>query len=124
MVFIYCTPTFLLCLDYVSIGPRFSNIVLQALLVLLRKQPPAVSHSLPPSLLFFSPSLPPSSQRHRLLILGTTSLPDRTLESLGIENAFSSSVSVQPVTQGSEVLEILKVNYSSVHCNDVVFVSK
>lgn len=58
MAFIYCTPTFLLCLDYVSIGPRFSNIVLQALLVLLRKQPPAVSHSLPPSLPLLS--LPPS----------------------------------------------------------------
>ena len=29
--------------DYVSIGPRFSNQVLQALLVLLRKLPPTVS---------------------------------------------------------------------------------
>lgn len=41
-------------LDYVPIGPRFSNLVLQALLVLLKKPPPkvrthvctAVTHSL------------------------------------------------------------------------------
>lgn len=30
-------------LDYVPIGPRFSNLVLQALLVLLKKAPPKVS---------------------------------------------------------------------------------
>ncbi len=30
-------------LDYVPIGPRFSNLVLQALLVLLKKLPPPVS---------------------------------------------------------------------------------
>ena len=29
-------------LDYVPIGPRFSNLVLQALLVLLKKTPPLV----------------------------------------------------------------------------------
>ena len=29
-------------LDYVPIGPRFSNLVLQALLVLLKKLPPPV----------------------------------------------------------------------------------
>ena len=33
---------YIVILDYVSIGPRFSNLVLQALLVLLRKQPPTV----------------------------------------------------------------------------------
>ena len=31
-----------LCTDYVAIGPRFSNSVLQAILVLLRKIPPVV----------------------------------------------------------------------------------
>ena len=31
-------------LDYIPIGPRFSNLVLQALLVLLRKLPPVVSY--------------------------------------------------------------------------------
>jgi vesicle-fusing ATPase len=74
-------------LDYVSIGPRFSNVVLQALIVLLRKQPPA---------------------RHRLLILGTTSLSNDTIKSLGIENAFNSSVNVPSVTKGTEVIKILQ----------------
>ncbi len=30
-------------LEYVAIGPRFSNAVLQVLLILLKKQPPKVS---------------------------------------------------------------------------------
>lgn len=33
-------------LDYVPIGPRFSNLVLQALLVLLKKPPPKVGQRL------------------------------------------------------------------------------
>lgn len=33
-------------LDYVPIGPRFSNLVLQALLVLLKKAPPKVGERL------------------------------------------------------------------------------
>ena len=32
----------ILSTDYVAIGPRFSNLVLQALLVLLRKIPPVI----------------------------------------------------------------------------------
>lgn len=35
-------------LDYVPIGPRFSNLVLQALLVLLKKPPPKVRVLLQP----------------------------------------------------------------------------
>lgn len=35
-------------LDYVPIGPRFSNLVLQALLVLLKKPPPKVRILLQP----------------------------------------------------------------------------
>lgn len=33
--------------DYVPIGPRFSNLVLQALLVLLKKTPPKVLLNFP-----------------------------------------------------------------------------
>jgi vesicle-fusing ATPase len=33
-------------IDWVPIGPRFSNAVLQVLMVLLRKQPPKVSHEI------------------------------------------------------------------------------
>lgn len=38
-------------LDYVPIGPRFSNLVLQALLVLLKKAPPKVRVHLQPGAL-------------------------------------------------------------------------
>ena len=38
-LFFFCSSSFL-CEDYVSIGPRFSNMVLQTLLILLRKIPP------------------------------------------------------------------------------------
>lgn len=37
---------YIFCTDYVAIGPRFSNLVLQALLVLLRKIPPVVVSSI------------------------------------------------------------------------------
>ena len=37
---------FIFFTDYVAIGPRFSNLVLQALLVLLRKIPPVVVSSI------------------------------------------------------------------------------
>ncbi len=41
-------------LDFVAIGPRFSNTLLQTLLVLLKKPPP---------------------EGHRVLVVGTTSQP-------------------------------------------------
>ena len=60
-------------IDYVPIGPRFSNTVLQTLLVLLKKIPP--------------------DEDRRLMVIGTTSVP-RNLEDLGITESFSVS---QPV---------------------------
>ncbi|CAL8461921.1 g1452 [Coccomyxa elongata] len=49
-------------LEYVAIGPRFSNAILQTLLVLLKKQPP---------------------KGRRLLVVGTTSAP-AVMEDMGI----------------------------------------
>lgn len=74
-------------LDYVNIGPRFSNLVLQALLVLLRKQPPT---------------------KQRLLIIATTSLTDDVIMQLGIEDAFNFSVYVPILTEGSQVIAVLE----------------
>merc|ERR1712014_216008 len=48
-------------MDFVCIGPRFSNIILQALFALLKKQPPKTGH--------------------RLLVIGTTSNPNFLEES-------------------------------------------
>ena len=54
-------------IEWVPIGPRFSNPVLQALMVLLTKQPPAVSSfpaSLPHPKLTLLPAPPSSDPRH------------------------------------------------------------
>ncbi|KAI7898973.1 P-loop containing nucleoside triphosphate hydrolase protein [Cokeromyces recurvatus] len=63
-------------LDYVPIGPRFSNAVLQALLVLLKKKPP---------------------KDRRLLILATTSQHD-ILEQMGMTSEFSAEIYVPTIT--------------------------
>ncbi|CAB1312015.1 unnamed protein product [Coregonus sp. 'balchen'] len=75
-------------LDYVPIGPRFSNMVLQALLVLLKKPPPKVRFDTLPymiwyrmlwlalSLIFISITCFPPTQGRKLLIIGTTSRKD------------------------------------------------
>ncbi|KAJ3053761.1 transport between ER and Golgi ATPase protein [Rhizophlyctis rosea] len=62
-------------LDYVAVGPRFSNNVLQTLLVLLKKVP---------------------QKNHRLLILGTTS-SRRVLEEMELTDAFNEEIYVRNV---------------------------
>ncbi|KAI9100516.1 P-loop containing nucleoside triphosphate hydrolase protein [Phlyctochytrium arcticum] len=77
-------------LDWVAIGPRFSNIVLQTLLVLLTKVPP---------------------KGHRLLILATTS-QRHVLQQMDLSEVFNASVYVPNITDLSSidvVLQELKV---------------
>lgn len=75
-------------IDYVAIGPRFSNTVLQTLLVLLKKVPP--------------------DEGRRLLVIGTTSCP-HLLEDLGLVQAFSVSQSIPLLDDPSQVVEALRV---------------
>lgn len=74
-------------IDYVSIGPRFSNTVLQTLLVLLKKPPP--------------------TEGRKLFCIGTTSVP-HVLEDLGLSQAFSVSQSVNELQEASEIAEVLQ----------------
>ncbi|NWS21014.1 NSF ATPase, partial [Pachyramphus minor] len=74
-------------LDYVPIGPRFSNLVLQALLVLLKKAPP---------------------QGRKLLIIGTTSRKD-VLQEMEMLNAFSTTIHVPNIATGEELMEALEL---------------
>ncbi|KAJ3258617.1 transport between ER and Golgi ATPase protein [Chytriomyces hyalinus] len=69
-------------LDWVPIGPRFSNAVLQTLLVLLKKQPP---------------------KGHRLLILATTTHRD-VLQQMDLQEAFNSDIYV-PSIQNIRAIE-------------------
>lgn len=72
--------------DWVPIGPRFSNAVLQALMVLLRKQPP---------------------KGRRLLILATTT-ERSVLSSLDLFNSFDADIAVPNVNTHQELAPILR----------------
>ena len=72
-------------IEYIRVGPRFSNVILQALLVLLKKPPP---------------------DDRRLLVLATTSVPE-LLEDLSLTQTFSLRQRVPTLEPGSE--EIVKV---------------
>lgn len=72
-------------LEYVAIGPRFSNLVLQVLLVLVKKQPPA---------------------GRKLLVIGTSSSGE-VLESMGLSSAFNVQLHV-PALRPEEVARVLR----------------
>ena len=75
-------------IDYVAIGPRFSNVVLQTLLVLLKKVPP--------------------DHGRRLLIIGTTSCP-HLLQDLGLVQAFGVNQSTSLLEDPLQIAEVLRV---------------
>lgn len=72
-------------LDWVAIGPRFSNAVLQTLFVFLKKVPP---------------------KNHKLLIIGTTSQRD-VLRQMDMLDAFDSSIGVPNITDVSILYRVL-----------------
>jgi len=74
-------------IEYIHVGPRFSNSVLQALLVLIKK-------------------LPPNKDR-RLLVIGTTSMGS-TLRELGIVDAFNTKITLPMLTKAEEVKKVLE----------------
>jgi vesicle-fusing ATPase len=75
-------------IEYVPIGPRFSNTVLQTLLVLLKKIPP--------------------DEGRRLMIIGTSSCP-HLLEDLGLVQAFGVTLSIPLLEEPSQVVEVLRM---------------
>jgi len=72
-------------LEYVPIGPRFSNLILQTLLVLLKKIP---------------------QEGRRLFILGTTSIPQE-LEALGIVDSFAIKKEVPHLSNSQDIKNVL-----------------
>eukprot|EP01128_Nolandella_sp_AFSM9_P005106 TRINITY_DN2423_c0_g1_i2.p2 TRINITY_DN2423_c0_g1~~TRINITY_DN2423_c0_g1_i2.p2 ORF type:complete len:548 (+),score=140.96 TRINITY_DN2423_c0_g1_i2:1664-3307(+) len=72
-------------LDYVPIGPRFSNSILQCLLILLRKRPPP---------------------GHKLVILATTSAPG-VLKDMNLLSAINSVLHVPSLTEPEHVVSAL-----------------
>lgn len=72
-------------LEYVAIGPRFSNAILQTLLVLLKKQPP---------------------KGRKLLVIGTTSVP-AVMEDMEVSTTFNVVLHV-PKLKEVEITAVLK----------------
>ncbi|EGD76359.1 vesicle-fusing ATPase [Salpingoeca rosetta] len=72
-------------LDYSAMGNRFSNVILQALLVLFKKAPP---------------------KGHKLFLIGTTSKRS-VLDLMGITEAFSQIIQVEQLTEGSQVMKVI-----------------
>eukprot|EP00916_Digyalum_oweni_P014017 GHVL01022896.1.p1 GENE.GHVL01022896.1~~GHVL01022896.1.p1 ORF type:complete len:748 (-),score=90.75 GHVL01022896.1:349-2592(-) len=88
----YKSPTSLILLDsierlleYTPIGPRFSNVVLQALLVLVKRLP---------------------KKARRIFIIGTTSEPE-FLEDAGLSSAFQVNLDVPLLSSPSEIKTVL-----------------
>ena len=75
-------------IEYIRIGPRFSNLLLQTLLVYIKKLPP--------------------KKGKKMLIIGTTSCAS-DLEELGIVQAFDRKIHVPNLTK-NEIANVLK-NY-------------
>ena len=74
-------------IDYSPIGPRFSNTVVQTLLVLLKK--------------------PPASSEKRLLVIGTTSVASH-LEDLQLVQGFNVTLNVPQLTGMEEIKTVLR----------------
>lgn len=88
-------------LDYVPIGPRFSNLVLQALLVLLKKPPP---------------------KGRKLMIIGTTSRKD-VLQEMEMLDAFSTTIHIPNISSGEELMKAL-VELESFGDRELVSIAK
>jgi vesicle-fusing ATPase len=74
-------------LEWVSIGPRFSNVVLQTLLVLLKQQPP---------------------KGHKLLVIATTSMKN-VLQEMDMIDCFNSTMYVPHITTLDQIDMVLLV---------------
>ncbi|CAI7734772.1 unnamed protein product, partial [Closterium sp. NIES-54] len=64
--------------EYVSIGPRFSNLVLQSLLVLVKRLPP---------------------EGHKLYVIATTSLPEALQEAMHLSSSFNTVLTVPTLSR-------------------------
>ncbi|CAI5531228.1 unnamed protein product, partial [Closterium sp. Naga37s-1] len=64
--------------EYVSIGPRFSNLVLQSLLVLVKRLPP---------------------EGHKLYVIATTSLPEALQQAMHLSSSFNTVLTVPTLSR-------------------------
>jgi vesicle-fusing ATPase len=79
-------------IDYTRLGPRFSNQVLQTLLILIRKPPP--------------------KKGRRLFIVGTTSIPE-LIQPLDLVGVFNMVLHVPQVKAQEEVYRVVKASVAA-----------
>ncbi|XP_003374176.1 putative ATPase, AAA family, partial [Trichinella spiralis] len=89
-------------IDFGRIGPRYSNLVLQALLVLVKRSPPKVCIC---RFCFAFVIIPYLLQNRKLLILATSS-QRAVMEELDMLPAFGNVLHVSPVSTGDEVYRV------------------
>lgn len=73
-------------IEFIHIGPRFSNVILQALLVLIKKCPPNLNR--------------------KLMIIGTTSMKS-VMQEMDLVDCFNTCLSVPSIQDEDEVREVL-----------------
>jgi vesicle-fusing ATPase len=78
-------------IDYTPVGPRFSNQVLQTLLILINQKPNIIGH--------------------HLFIIGTTSLC-RSIDSLELKNAFQIQYEIDELYLFEHYQQVIQYNYS------------
>lgn len=74
-------------IEFSPIGPRFSNAVLQTLLVLLKK--------------------PPGEHNHRLLVICTSALPKHALQDLELVDAFNVLLQLEKLSAADEFAKVI-----------------
>ena len=89
-------------IEYVGVGPRFSNVALQALLVLTKALPPA---------------------GHRLMIIGTTAIPEM-LESMEVTTAFQLALRVPLLVEAAQYAAVLAAAEPGMACAAVAAVAE
>ena len=72
--------------EYAPIGPRFSNLVLQTLKILFKKQPP---------------------KGRKLLLIATTNEKE-LMKDLGLYQSFSKVIHVSNVSRGNEIMSVVE----------------
>lgn len=86
-------------LDYGPVGPRYSNLVLQALLVLLKREPPL---------------------NRKLLVICTTSRK-QVMEELELQSAFTKVIHVPNLTQSAHLITVLRHMSSQKDTNGIQY---
>ena len=90
-------------LDYSPIGVRYSNLVLQALLVLLGRRPPTVRRIIQLQQHFIAMLF----QNRRLLVLATTS-NEHFLRDVDLLSSFSTVITVPKLTTSDHIAAVLE----------------